>query len=135
MMLWENQAGRLVELSKEKLDQEVRLEEWVAKDSSLLGIDVLIIGRQVHTPFGGRIDLLAIDAQGDILIIELKRDRTPREVVAQVLDYASWINNLTPREVADMAAEYLKRGLAEVFKDRFDNELPETINANHRMVI
>ena len=60
-------------------------------------MDLLIIGRQVRTQFGGRIDLLAIDPEGDLLIIELKKDRTPREIVAQVLDYASWVNHLSPR--------------------------------------
>ena len=50
---------------------------------SLLGLNVLIIGRQLRTPSGGRIDLLAIDQLGDIVILELKRDRTPREVVAR----------------------------------------------------
>jgi RecB family endonuclease NucS len=43
----------------------------------------MVIGRQVPTSYGKRIDLLAIDAGGDLHAIELKRDRTPREVSIQ----------------------------------------------------
>jgi hypothetical protein len=35
--------------------------------------------------------------EGRIHVIELKRDRTPREVVAQILDYGSWVpRTITP---------------------------------------
>jgi hypothetical protein len=135
MMMWENNQGELVEIPKQKLDEEERLETWIEKDCSLLGLEVLIIGRQVRTPFAGRIDLLAIDIHGDVLIIELKRHRTPREIVAQVLDYASWINQLSPRDVVEIANSYLGANLAETFLNRFDSELPEAINVNHRMLI
>jgi len=40
---------------------------------------------------GGRIDLLAIAPDGALVIIEIKRGRTPREVVAQALDYAGCV--------------------------------------------
>jgi hypothetical protein len=139
MTLWNNQGGQLVELPKNRLDDEQRLEEWIEADTGLVGLDVLIIGRQVSTPFGGRIDLLAMDSNGDIVIIELKRDRTPREVVAQILDYASWIITLSPHEIYDFAEPYLTqkrgKGLGDAFKDRFELELPETFNADHSMVI
>jgi hypothetical protein len=134
-MVWENNQGSLVELPRYRLDDEERLESWIEKNSELLGLDVLIIGRQVRTPFAGRIDLLALDSQGDIVIIELKRDRTPREIVAQVLDYASWVNQASPREITEIANAYHEGKLAEAFLQRFDCDLPETINANHRMVI
>ena len=52
-----------------------------------------MIGREVETDFGGSIDILCIDAEGDLVIVELKRDRTPREVTAQALDYASWVTD------------------------------------------
>ncbi len=39
--------------------------------------------------------MLAMDEEGNIHIIELKKERTPREVVAQTLDYASWVQNLS----------------------------------------
>ena len=56
----------------------------------------MIIGRQEDTGFGGRIDLLAIAPDGTLILIELKRGRTPREVVAQAIDYATWLEG-TPR--------------------------------------
>ena len=72
-----------------KLDDESRLEELVKNDPNLLGQSILIIGQQVRTASGNRLDLLGMDAEGDLHIIELKRDRTPRDVIAQALDYAS----------------------------------------------
>ena len=45
----------------------------------------MLIGRQEDTGYGGRIDLLAVAPDGALILIELKRDRTPREVVAQAL--------------------------------------------------
>src|SRR5262245_6557762 len=127
MVLWENRKGQLVELPKRPLDEEERLEEWIAKDASLVGLDVLIIGRQVRTSHSGMIDLLAIDQQGDLVILELKRDRTPREVVAQVLDYASWVVGLLPADVSALAQEYLKKPLAAAFHERFETHLPEVL--------
>jgi hypothetical protein len=133
--MWGIENGQLVALAKERLDNEDRLEEWIAHDISLLGLNVLIIGRQVRTQSGGRIDLLAIDQQGDIVILELKRDRTPREVVAQALDYASWVAGLLPIQIEEIAQDYLKKPLAEAFHETFGISLPEVINNDHRIVI
>src|SRR5262245_62800483 len=135
MILWENCDGRLVELPKGRLDTEERLENWIARDVSLLGLDVLLIGRQVRTPSGGRIDLFGIDQQGDLVILELKRDRTPREVVAQVLDYGSWVAELLPSQVADIAQNYLGKPLTVAFHESFETELPGVLHNDHRMVI
>jgi len=135
MMLWEIQEDSLIEIQKMGLDTEERLEDWIAADSAILGLDVLIIGRQVKTEFGGRIDLLGIDRQGDIAILELKRGKTPRDVVAQVLDYATWIENLTPKDIDAIAAAYLKDGLADAFRSHFNASLPESINTDHSMII
>ena len=41
-----------------------------------------VVARQVQTAFGGRIDILALDAEANLLVLELKRERTPREVIA-----------------------------------------------------
>ena len=64
-----------------------------------------------------------------------KRDRTPRDVIAQVLDYASWVASLNTVDVHEIAERKLGRPLGEAFKDRFEGPLPESLNTSHNMVI
>jgi len=68
------------------------LQEWIAKDPSVLGEDMLIIQKE----FDGfndtreRLDLLALDKQGNLVIIENKLDDSGRDVTWQSLKYASY---------------------------------------------
>ncbi len=135
MTIWQIQDEKLDGLPKKKLSQEERLEKWIAADPSLAGQDICIIGRQVKTDFGGRIDLLGIDQDGDLVILELKRDKTPRDIIAQVLDYASWIDGLGHDEIDLIAQKYLDKSLSASFTEYFDAPLPETINSSHQMII
>ncbi len=135
MNLWNVSNGEFVEIPKTKLDYEGRLEDWIVRDPSVLGTELLLIGRQISTEFGGRIDLLGIDQQGNLVILELKRDRTPREVVAQILDYASWVRQLTYTEIDKIALDYLKESLSIVFSEFFGEAIPENVNTNHEMLI
>lgn len=111
------------------------MEGWIAKDPSIIGLDVLVIGRQIVTDSNGRLDILAIDRNGDLVIIELKKNKTPRDVVAQILDYASWVSSLTTKHIHEIALTKLGARLEGVFSDRFESPLPETLNGNHSMVI
>jgi len=98
--IWEIQDGdRLSKFEKAKLDLEERIENWLEQDISVVSDDLLVIGRQVATDFGGVIDLLCLDRNGDAVIVELKRDRTPRDITAQVLDYASWVKDLSNEQM------------------------------------
>lgn len=128
-------AGKLERIGHRRLPNEELLEEWLVEDPGLLGLDLLIIGRQVSTDFGGRIDILAVDREGDLTIIELKRDRTPRDIVAQILDYANCVSRLNSKRIYDIASEHLHRPLDEVFRERFDTDPPENLNSTHNMVI
>jgi hypothetical protein len=77
-----------------------------------------------------------MNGDGDLAIVELKRDKTPREITAQALDYASWAQDLTSQQVEEIASEYLKgRALKEVFEDTFDKDYPEVINGQHSIKI
>ena len=127
--------NRLRPLARSRLANEAALQGWVADDPSKVGLDVLVIGREVTIENGGRIDVLAINRDGDLSIVELKRDRTPRDVIAQILDYASWVTTLDTVSVQDIALRQLGTPLAEAFKERFDLTLPEELNRSHNMII
>ena len=135
--VWEIPSkGELQELVKAKLDLEERIEGWLERDMSIVSNDLMVIGRQLQTDFGGIIDLLCLDRAGNTVILELKRDKTPRDIVAQVLDYASWVQGLSYDAITEIANAYPgSQGLESDFNSRFDVELPETLNGQHRMLI
>jgi hypothetical protein len=135
MSLWRVAGDTLNQVPASALDAEGRLEDWIWKEPDILGMDLLLIGRQVQTPYAGRLDILALDADANCVILELKRDRTPREVVAQLLDYASWVNGLGFEDLDQIAANCIKRRLSEAFRDHFDQDLPEEVNGSHSMVV
>ncbi|WP_028314563.1 endonuclease NucS domain-containing protein [Desulfatibacillum aliphaticivorans] len=135
MQLWEVRNGKLVDLRSSALDKEERLENWIAQDASVLGLELLIIGRQVTTAYRGIIDLLAINRQGDMVVIELKKHKTPRDIVSQILDYATWVKDLGYKEINAIAFKHLKKSLPSAFTDHFNESLPETLNNNHSMII
>ena len=95
----------LQQVTFSSIDSEAKLEETLAKDVSILSPKLMLIGCQIPTAYGKFIDMLAIDVEGNLSIIELKRNQTPREVVAQVLDYASWVENLSYDDIAEIYAE------------------------------
>ena len=98
---------------------------------------MLIVARQVTTSFGGVVDLLGLDADGRLHVLELKRDRTPRDVVAQVLDYGSWAEALSLDDIEHLYGEH--RGdyttLEDAFADHFGIPLPEVVNAEQQFTI
>lgn len=80
---------------------------------------------------------MCLDRNGDLVIIELKRDKTPRDTVAQVLDYASWVRDLSRDDVISIANTYLKdKGPIETaFLQKFQENLPDVLNASHTMLV
>lgn len=124
------------------LANEALLEDQVMKDISILNSDWLLIGRQVRTQYDKYIDLLAMDANGSIIIVELKRNKTPRDVVAQSIDYASWVANLSDSDIVDIYlnfSEQHKRAhatLDDAFLAKFRTPLSDIIiNDSHQMVV
>ncbi|EDY82280.1 hypothetical protein VDG1235_1900 [Verrucomicrobiia bacterium DG1235] len=120
-----------------QLSSEQLLEDMIEKDPTILSDNWMLIGRQEVTPFGGRTDLLAIDPSGNLVLIELKRHRTPREIVAQALDYAAWVGKLTSDKIAQIYQRYSKGGsINDAFKARFGTELDEeTLNESHQIIL
>ncbi|MBZ4039650.1 hypothetical protein [Novilysobacter selenitireducens] len=124
-------------LSITRLPSEAFLEEMIINRPDILSGEWMLIGQQVHTGFGGRIDLLAIAPDASLILIELKRDRTPRECVAQALDYAAWVDQLTPERIAQIYQRFSGGlDLSQAFKSRFGEELDEeALNGSHQIIL
>ncbi len=138
--LWSIEAASdLRTIPSKGLALEESLEERLENDISILSEELLVIGRQIATAYGSYIDLLCMDGNGDTVIVELKRDRTPRQVTAQALDYGSWVQNLSNDEITELANAYLKskglESLEDAFQAKFEVELPDVLNDSHSMLI
>ncbi|KGM57050.1 membrane protein [Lysobacter arseniciresistens ZS79] len=87
------------------------LQEWLANQPDALGEELLIIQKE----FDGfddtkeRLDLLAIDKQGALVIIENKLDDSGRNVVWQSLKYASYCSTLSKSQIAEIFQRYLDK--------------------------
>ena len=91
------------------------LQEWLENYPQALspgeGDELLIIQKE----FDGfddtreRLDLLAIDKEGNLVIIENKLDDSGRDVVWQALKYASYCANLKKQQVVEIFQRYLNQ--------------------------
>lgn len=134
--IWRMTEGGPVPLEFAKLDLESRLEDLIVADPGMAGLDLLVIGRQVTTTYGGCIDMLGVDADAQLHVVELKRDRTPRDVVAQTLDYGSWATGLTLDEVTALFAEHNDgAALEDSFAERFSAPLPDVFNPDQQLTV
>lgn len=124
-------------LEEVSLESEALLERMIVANPSILSPQWLLIAQQVRTDHGGIIDLLAVNQDGQLIVIELKRNQTPREVVAQALDYASWVKDLTSDEIAHIFDRFSSGGaLGEAFQQKFNQPLDEEqLNGSHQIVV
>jgi len=124
-------------LAESSLPKKQLLETMIVAAPRLLSEEWMLVGRQEQAGLGGCIDLLAIAPDGSLVLIELKRDRTPREVVAQALDYAAWVEKLQAEDIAAIYTRFAPgRSLFQDFQDRFGHNLDEeTLNQSHQIII
>ena len=122
--------------------EETVLEDWLESnpDGILEDGQLLFVGRQVATDLGGFVDLLGIDRGGDVVVVELKRDRTPRDTLAQALEYASFAERLDAEQLQTILRSYLNDeslSLAEHHREYFKLGPDEAIafNKDQRIVI
>jgi len=125
------------------MDSERRLETLLANDIKVVDQDLMLIGRQVSTEYGKYIDLLALDSDGRVVVLESKKDRSPREVVAQLLDYGSWVRDLEEADLDEIFRAFQTKhqagvvpvSLHEGFRARFDGDVPGDFNEAHKLVL
>ncbi|WP_376697244.1 hypothetical protein [Wenzhouxiangella sp. EGI_FJ10305] len=119
------------------LESEALLEDMIVAAPEILSPEWMIIGRQEYTGHGGRIDLLALAPDGALILVELKRARTPRDVVAQAIDYAVWAESLEADDIGRIYSRFSGGGdLGGAYYEKFGQLLDEdTLNESHQIVI
>ena len=109
-------ANRISPLKEKKFSElgfreREHLQEWIAANPEVLGEELLIIQKE----FDGfdetreRLDLLALDKQGHLVVIENKLDDSGRDVTWQALKYASYCAGLTKSQIVAIYQQYLDK--------------------------
>ena len=140
MPIFRLEDDKLIIAQETNVELEQHIEIWIENSpwAVIQAEHVLWINRQASAQDEeGTIfpDLLGVDSEGNLVIVEFKRGKTPRTVVAQLLEYAAWANELPPEQIHDIADTYFGkrdefRGktFPEAFREVFDipeiDELP-----------
>ena len=139
--------AELVIARETSLEIEKHLESWLENSPWALAQDepILWIGRQTRATVEEGIifpDLIGVDSEGSLVIVELKKDRTPREVVAQLLEYATWADELSEEQIQQIAEEYFQnRGASQgktfhdAFRETFEEKEVPLLNQRLRLFV
>lgn len=140
----ETRALTEVDFADLGLRERQDIQEWIATHPSILGDDLLIIGKEFSGFEGARErpDLLAVDTDGKLVVIELKRDDSGEDVHWQAIKYASYFSHAKVEQIVGILARY--RNISEsdaeaILLQHLDaedlNELHNTLNHDQRIIL
>jgi len=122
-------------VERSSLPSEKLLEEMLISNLRILSPDWMLLGNQVSTGTGF-IDILAVSRDGTLVVVELKRERATRDVVAQTLDYVSWVATLPSESVSELFQQHRGTDLGAAFTNHFGTSLDvEQLNGRQMGVI
>jgi hypothetical protein len=133
---------RLIEIqattySELNLRERFDIQEWIAGTPDILGEPLMIISKELILPSGRRLDLLAVDKDGALVIIELKRDNSGSDVEWQAIKYASYCSSFSNDEIYQYLAEYLGADADDSREkiEEFVNCELEDLNQHQRIIL
>ena len=136
----QTEALREVEFAQLGLQERRDIQEWVAANPSIMGEDLLIVAKE----FSGfdrtseRLDLLAVDARGRLVAIELKRDDTGADAYWQAIKYASYCRRASQEEIVGMLARYEEVSEADAearLLEHLDADDLDSLNNDQRIIL
>lgn len=119
----------------QKLKERQHLQEWIAKNPEVLGEELLVIQKEFDgfSDTHERLDLLALDKEGKLVVIENKLDDSGRDVTWQAIKYASYCSSMSQEEIISIFAKYLN-GTQEEAREKilsfFDKDDMEDVELN-----
>jgi len=123
--------------SAQNLLERYDIQEWIENTPDILGENFLIIGKELSLPSGSRLDLLAIDKKARLVIIELKRDDSGKEIDWQAIKYASYCSSFLVDEIISHYADFIKADEEEAKAriDEFIDEELDILNHSQRIIL
>lgn len=106
--------------------REKEIEKWVVGEPKILFSDpnaVMIIAQEITGEL--QADVLAVDSQGNLIIVEIKRHWSERSVIGQILDYAARLSEWSYEQFNQRWKAYKghnEEDLFGAFKQFIDNE-------------
>ncbi|WP_439328347.1 DUF4268 domain-containing protein [Lonepinella sp. BR2357] len=129
--------------AEQHLKERYDIQEWIDKQpeilSNILGEDekLLIIQKEFYNfdKTNERLDLLAIDRKGNLVIIENKRDNSGKDVALQAIKYASYCSTFSKQNIIDIYQSYLNsknetKRAEELITNFFDEKEFDEIDLN-----
>lgn len=102
--IWAIDGSEVTEVQRtDQTESEQWLEDNLVGKPELLIPGLTLVGRQTQTE-GGPLDLLGVDSDGRLVVFELKRGTLSRDAVAQIIDYASYLESMNPDALANYIA-------------------------------
>ncbi len=136
----EPRALEEVDFAQLGLRERRDIQEWVAANPKILGDDLLIVAKE----FSGfdrtseRLDLLAVDASGRLVVIELKRDDTGADAYWQAIKYASYLRRAGKDAVIGLLARHedmSEEDAGLLLLEHLDADDLESLNNGQRIIL
>lgn len=107
--------------------ERTHIEEWVRSNPEILGEDLLVVSIEFDRfdKSSDRLDLLAVDRQGNLVVVELKRDSAAGYADLQAIRYAAMVSSMTIEKLLPYFIAY---------KKVYDSELLSESDAREQIV-
>jgi len=131
---------------KERAD----LQQWIISNPEIIEPGLMILtdeydrwtdlyGRSVRD----RLDILALDSDGRLVVLELKRDDAPDDIHLQAITYAAMVSRLIEDDLASIHAGFVRRRgrvlseeqALEAIRGHVDGELDPLLLRRPRLVL
>lgn len=121
------------------------IEKWIENYPDILGEELFVITTEYDKfdKTSERLDILAIDKDGNLVVIELKRDDSGKNVDLQAVKYAAYCSTLRLDDICKLYEEYSKKQ-SQVLSDEqvrenilgfIENEEFEEISDRPRIIL
>ena len=146
----DKQSNRIVsceetDFKSNKILERQHIEKWIENYPAILGEELLVITTEYDKfdKTNERLDILALDTGGNLVVIELKRDDSGKNVDLQAIKYAAYCSTLQLSDICQIYQDH-RKNLGETLSDEqarerilefIENEEFEEVNESPRIIL